>query len=213
MKRFQMPESMKLASVWAIWWLLVGGSALWLLAGTVAYWVKHGWLPPDTSGWVQAFGSIGAVLVAILVTSREGRQRERERKRREFNYLIRVLPLATAATGHIEAACAAIKSGRRDNMTLRDYSHLLGIIRVELEGFSYTLFANDEVADGWLEIKSAVTILATRMHQVLGDPEVFRFIETAGFPEKANESLAKIRQGVVAYGETVGAEVWRDHHP
>lgn len=67
MVRFNIPQKMKERSFWALWWLMFGGAGLWLLVGSVAYWVKHGWLPPDTAGWVQAVGSVLALAVAVSV--------------------------------------------------------------------------------------------------------------------------------------------------
>src|SRR5690606_15302673 len=67
MALFEIPQKMKILSLWAFWWLLIGGAALWLLVGSVAYWVKHGWLPADAAGWVQAIGSIAAIAVAVCV--------------------------------------------------------------------------------------------------------------------------------------------------
>ncbi|MDH0097494.1 hypothetical protein N7333_13010 [Pseudomonas sp. GD04158] len=67
MARFEVTQKMEEWSLWAMWWLLVGGATLWLLVGSVGYWVKHGWLPEDASGWVQAIGSIVAIAVAVIV--------------------------------------------------------------------------------------------------------------------------------------------------
>lgn len=67
MARFRIPQKMGEWSLWALWWLLLGGAVLWLLVGSVAYWVKHGWLPADAAGWVQAIGSVAAIAVAVCV--------------------------------------------------------------------------------------------------------------------------------------------------
>lgn len=67
MMNCKIPERMVIQTLWAVWALLFGGAALWLLVGSVAYWVKHGWLPPDTSGWVQGLGAILAIAIAITV--------------------------------------------------------------------------------------------------------------------------------------------------
>ncbi|KJZ59512.1 hypothetical protein [Pseudomonas fluorescens] len=61
------PEQMIVRTLWALWSLFFGGAILWLLVGSVAYWVKHGWLPPDASGWVQGLGSILAIAIAIAI--------------------------------------------------------------------------------------------------------------------------------------------------
>jgi len=62
-------------TVWAIWWLIVGGAGLWVIVGSIGFFVKEGWLPNDTSGWVQAIGSIGAILVAIWISGGERRHK------------------------------------------------------------------------------------------------------------------------------------------
>lgn len=65
MVRLDIPQKMREWSLWALWWLLFGGAVLWLLVGSAAYWVKHGWLPPDASGWVQALGGVGTLLAVL----------------------------------------------------------------------------------------------------------------------------------------------------
>ncbi|ROL86595.1 hypothetical protein [Pseudomonas protegens] len=67
MSGWKIPEPMIVRTLWALWWLMFGSAALWLLVGSVAFWVKHEWLPPDTSGWVQGLGAILAIAIAIAV--------------------------------------------------------------------------------------------------------------------------------------------------
>lgn len=67
-------------SLWAMWYLMFGAAGFWLLAGSVGYWVKHGWLPKDTSGWVQAVGSILAIFVAVIVPAIMKRHETRRRQ-------------------------------------------------------------------------------------------------------------------------------------
>lgn len=81
MARLVIPEKMLAWSIWALWWFLIGGAGLWLLVGTVAYWVKHGWLPADTSGWVQAIGSVAAIVAAAIIASHQHVVAERKHKK------------------------------------------------------------------------------------------------------------------------------------
>jgi hypothetical protein len=67
-------------SLWAMWYLMFGAAAFWLLAGSVGYWVKYGWLPKDTSGWVQAVGSMLAIVVAVIVPAIMKRHETRRRQ-------------------------------------------------------------------------------------------------------------------------------------
>lgn len=90
MKRLKTPENMVEHTLWAVWALLFGGAALWLLVGSVAYWVKHGWLPADTSGWVQALGSILAIAGAALFPYWHSRVKERGETARTEDLLLSV---------------------------------------------------------------------------------------------------------------------------
>ncbi|MDU9415189.1 hypothetical protein [Pseudomonas sp. zfem005] len=74
-----------------LWWLMFGAAAVWLLVGSTAYWVKHGWLPPDTSGWVQAFGGIGAIIGVFMVSRLEARTKKNERLQDDYDYMNKAL--------------------------------------------------------------------------------------------------------------------------
>lgn len=93
--------------------LIAAASVLWLLVGSVAYWVKHGWLPADTSGWVQALGGILAVAVAIAVPAWQ-KNHERQvatlddRKRR-IDCVNAVLSLTQDLIGHFEVATSSVE--------------------------------------------------------------------------------------------------------
>lgn len=90
MKRLKIPEKMVERTLWAVWGLLSCGAVLWLLVGSVAYWVKHGWLPADTSGWVQALGSILAIVGAALFPYWHSRVKEQSETSRTEELLLSV---------------------------------------------------------------------------------------------------------------------------
>lgn len=54
-------------TLWALWWLLVGGAGLWVVAGSIGYFSKLDWLPNESAGWAQALGSVAALFVAIFI--------------------------------------------------------------------------------------------------------------------------------------------------
>lgn len=63
MKREKMVE----ATIWAIWWLVVGGASLWVIVGSIGFFNKSGWLPSDLAGWAQAIGAGVAIVVASFI--------------------------------------------------------------------------------------------------------------------------------------------------
>lgn len=88
--------------------LLAAGSTLWLLVGSVAYWVKHGWLPADTSGWVQALGALLAVAVAIAVPAWQKRHElklaDLDRKSERIDSIKAVIALTKDLRVHFQVA-------------------------------------------------------------------------------------------------------------
>ncbi|MNF93818.1 hypothetical protein D3C84_765090 [compost metagenome] len=60
-------------TVWALWMLLFGGAGFWVIVGSIGYFSKAGWLPKDAAGWVQAVGSVAAIIVAALIASQDRR--------------------------------------------------------------------------------------------------------------------------------------------
>ncbi|WP_375737720.1 hypothetical protein [Pseudomonas boanensis] len=82
------------ATLWALWWLLVGSASVWLLAGSVAYWAKTGWLPADTSGWVQAIGGLLAIGVALMIPFIQRAQNKDRQRQDEIQAAIRKTGLA-----------------------------------------------------------------------------------------------------------------------
>lgn len=56
-------------TVWALWLLIFGGAGLWVVVGSIGYFSKTGWLPKDSAAWVQAVGSVVAIIVAAWIAS------------------------------------------------------------------------------------------------------------------------------------------------
>ena len=56
-------------TIWALWLLVFGGAGLWVVVGSIGFFSKNGWLPTDAAAWVQAIGSVVAILVAALIAS------------------------------------------------------------------------------------------------------------------------------------------------
>lgn len=93
-------------SLWALWGLLLGGAVLWLLVGSVAYWVRWGWLPADTSGWVQALGTLGAIAVAVAVPIYQRAQDRKERERARLEQLSALCSEALEVVSDLDSEAA-----------------------------------------------------------------------------------------------------------
>lgn len=78
MKRFEMPESMKLASVWVVWGFFTIGVLGWALFVVLEFFDAQ----QEAASWMQAIGSLLAVGAAIyaVIDQRLSEQRTREER-------------------------------------------------------------------------------------------------------------------------------------
>ncbi|MDP3814231.1 hypothetical protein [Pseudomonas sp.] len=104
----KLPKEMVERSLWALWFFVFGGAGLWLIIGTVGYWNRLGWVPDNVSDWVQALGSIGALVVAIWISTRQRREQINDAHRREkvvSRAVIEIAVRAVDALAQLEKAC------------------------------------------------------------------------------------------------------------
>ncbi|AVO51245.1 hypothetical protein [Ectopseudomonas mendocina] len=140
--------------------LLAMGSLVWLLVGSVAYWVKHGWLPADTSGWVQALGALLAVAVAIAVPAWQKRHEmklaELQERRRRIDSVNAVLSLTQHLMGHFESAAGKLEKSYSFSSDNPRYEAMLALARVTRScvDLDLVVFGN-EMVSFVLPIKSA----------------------------------------------------------
>ncbi|MFK3680657.1 hypothetical protein [Pseudomonas sp. NPDC088890] len=83
-----------LFTVYWLWLLALGIPTLWLLIGVFEH---FGVLDRDSPGWVQAVGSIAAVLAAVLIANKQGRQQSQERQSKDLVVSHLVVGVATRA--------------------------------------------------------------------------------------------------------------------
>lgn len=76
MKKIEIPESMRLASVWAVWAFLAFGALGWALFVVLRAFdaVK------DAAAWVQAIGSIAAIWGAFSLSNSQVKRQERQQQ-------------------------------------------------------------------------------------------------------------------------------------
>lgn len=96
-------------SLWSLWSLLIGSAVLWLLYGAAAYWGDRGVELPDVAGWIQAFGSIGAILAAAYIASEDRRSERLRDKKKEAVICLALLYQAEEAKAVLWARSITFK--------------------------------------------------------------------------------------------------------
>ncbi|MER0040573.1 hypothetical protein [Pseudomonas sp. MGal98] len=92
MSKWKMPERMVTASIWAVWvFLALGALGLGMQVVVAAVGMD------DAPAWVQALGSVGAILVAIWVSNAQARRDAKSQDKRDWKYLSRACETGAAA--------------------------------------------------------------------------------------------------------------------
>ncbi|HFH4096062.1 hypothetical protein [Pseudomonas aeruginosa] len=93
-----MPENMKLASIWVVWGFLSLAALGWGLQVVItATDIREG-----MAAWVQAIGSVGAIVAAIFVSIRQSRDQDSEKEKKK--------QVITAYVLEVSTQCAAVSS-------------------------------------------------------------------------------------------------------
>ncbi len=151
MRSFKMPESMKLASIWVVWAFLSLAALGWGLQVVIsATGSKEG-----MAAWVQAIGSIFAILVSVWIT----RQTDRRVERREalIEGKVRVI-ITELARNNLRWAEALIEVVNEYESPV-DWKNILESVGRQVEGlmgFDVKDVPTPEIAKAFLELRGAV---------------------------------------------------------
>lgn len=196
-----------------LWWLVFGAAAMWLLVGSTAYWVKHGWLPPDTSGWVQAFGGLGAVVAALWVSSAQARAVRIDRQRREYHYMSKATSVAALANKSIKMTAEAI---HKDPSNMDDLEFYLGQLEhcsSDLSQFSYAEFVNLEFAECWQFQKRTLMFFINELKLHITGKERDMRDSAPRLASEHQKLFTEMQMALSAHSTRVGLVVSGDHHP
>jgi len=113
-KRFEMPESMKVASIWVVWGFLAIGALGWALFAVLDFFgVK------EQAGWAQAVGTVLAVIGAGYFPIWHEIQKERREKTRWLCVLLESVDTECALLRQLRRAMYGFSTG-----TVTDYKTL-----------------------------------------------------------------------------------------
>lgn len=106
MNRFEMPESMKLASIWVVWGILAIGALGWALFVVLDFFgVK------EQSGWAQAIGTVLAVIGAGYFPIWHEIQKERREKNRWLCVLLESVDTECILLQQLRSALRGLSTG------------------------------------------------------------------------------------------------------
>ena len=184
-------------TLWAIWWLVVGSAGVWVLVGSIGYFNKFGWIPENVAYWIQAVGSVLAILVAIYIARSADFKSEEEAQKK-----LRIMKLAiTNIAGLAEASILALKNklpGQDD--WVEDFpSDLLMAAEAHLNTLSsldLTIFPSEEMLAPFIRLKAQVVnvILLAREWQAAPNDDSGNFLRLKSIDAAVNEAASAIKK-------------------
>jgi len=152
MKRLKLPPFMSTATIWVVWLFLATGALGWALFVLLdAFDAKK-----DAAAWVQAVGSVLAIIVAIAVASSQNqraykaaKQAERELLDKLFVVANFVADVSVNASSYLTDNSSDKRMVTRFEVSLRDCDYLMREVQ-------FNEVPRAEAAIGWLELRAAV---------------------------------------------------------
>lgn len=184
---------------------------MWVLVG-LAIWAVP-WDSPNAPAWVQAIGSIGAILIAVWVVNSEQRARERERKRKEAHYMFKAYLTADYISKALEVVLDVAKKQPVDTVLLKAYMGRLKESVDEARDFDYASMADYNFGQAWITYIRLLRLLTVLLEDACGGANHFSDKENQDIAAKAFAACRKMEESLTEHKAVVGADVWNELHP
>lgn len=196
MKALVIPESMMLASIWVVWSFLamgVLGWALWVVVVAVGS-------TEGMSAWVQAIGSIGAILAAVAIARRGVLQQKEDKLSEGYEYMEKAHGVAVYASEVIAGASRYILSvGMTSKPMLKYHSNLLEISLDDLKEIEYTRIYDTDVANAFLSFKRNVNLTRSAILLQLVTQERFNVSQVEAWELYAKSEVKNMGDAMIRY--------------
>lgn len=195
MAKWIVPDEVKLASIWVVWGFLGLGSLGWALFVLLDY---FGVLS-DAAAWVQAVGSVVAILVAVWVSHREVKLQADGRLLGSYNYMHKTLSVAGYGAQAVVDAANYLLSASFTVQMLEFHEHMLGIAVQDLEEIQYASIDSMKVATAFLSIKRAAAHTKVSLALVRQTGGNFTVPQLHGWKTTVNSELKELERGLTEY--------------
>lgn len=184
---------------------------MWALVGLALWGVP--WDSPNAPAWVQAFGSIGAILIAVWVVRSEQRTRELERKRKEAHYMFKAFLTADYIAAALEAVVDTAQKVPPGTAVLLAYFERLKEAAGEIDDFNYSSMADHNFSTAWIAFRRYLRLLTVLLEDQCKGVTHFKPGVAHNTFAKAMEARQKMEASLLEHRDLVGPDVWGAHHP
>jgi len=166
MKRFIFPPEMKLTTIWIVWLFLAIGS----LGGALFVLLDAFDAKKDAAAWVQAVGSVAAILIAIWMANKQSQERIEIVRKQENELLKKIYGVAKYAAQVSVNTFVYINQEHPEATIVRKFLGALRECEILSREVSFTQVPLSEVALGWLELRHAISDVRDHAERYLEDP-------------------------------------------
>jgi hypothetical protein len=131
---------------------------------SISYWIEH---HPGLASWVQAVGSIAAILVAIYIASGQSRRERKRIRERDLIMLKTVIDITGRAGAAVEVLSSDISAGGlggESKCHVESYSSTMAALSL-LELPDHRMIEPVVIARTYLEVAVGVVPAATALHE------------------------------------------------
>ena len=146
----------------------------------------------DMPAWVQAIGSIAAILAAVAIAQRDIWHQRQLKLRESYDYMERAQGVASYASSVIVSTGEYILNGAPTKAMLRFHIDLLEVALEDLRVIDFSLLDDHYVAAAFVVLRRSVSLTRVTVAARLEDGRDFDRVGVAGWGPNAEKELANL---------------------
>jgi len=171
-KKVETAAAMKLASAWVVWAFLAIGALGWALFVVLEFFDAKN----DAAAWVQAVGSVAAIIAAVIISSADRRSNKKHIRARELVVIRAVEEICLEARHAVACLDAGLRNFYRPvtpdaPSDIRERLNYVEELQRDLVAIDLMSMPNTDMVESVIQIRS-LTKLARDSALIGYDPEI-----------------------------------------
>lgn len=202
-------DEVRLAAILAVWGFLGIGAFGWAIFVVL----DHFGATKDAAAWVQAVGSVAAIVAAIWISSWQQRKATIERQRQNYRYMFQAFQAASGSVATLVNVVEHIAAGELGHSDIAYYKAVLNAAENELVDFSSRDMVDVHFASVWVNITRHLALTKSRIDAYAEEPTLIpRAMNIDLVLEVVPAQLEELQGYLEAHSIRVGPDVYEDLH-
>lgn len=148
------------------------------------------------AAWVQAVGSVGAIIAAIWISRMESERSRDDRLMDSYLYLEKAFSVAAYAIEAVKGAAGYILQGQPTVQMLEYHVSLLDITSADLDEIDFVRLDSQMTAGAFLAIKRAVNLTRSTILMRLRTSSDFDGMQVLSWRQNVDREIELMKQGI-----------------